>query len=199
MLFQAPNLAIKSLLISPRDMVLEIDEGTPEARVDPDVDDVMSVDKDESAQDEDEDDDDQETPKVAAEAETNTTEAEPEVKETTEEEPKVQLPELDTLSSKFNETFVVETLDPVQTAEVINPQLKTLLLKNPSFIVDFQDKKFLIYREFTFEGEDYGTVLEMGRAILENLNRTIPAASKESQEIEASQVFVSRSKDKDTP
>jgi len=81
----------------------------------------------------------------------------------------------------------------VQTAQVINPGLKSLLLKNPSFIVDFQDKKFLIYREYTFEAEDYTTVLEMGQAILRNLNREIPAASKESQDAEVPIQFVSRS------
>jgi len=195
MLFQAPNLAIKSLLVSPRDMVLDIDEGTPEARVDPDVEDVMAADKDQASEEED----DAESPQVAAE--TNTTETEPETAEDPEEEAAAeeQLLELDMLSQNFNETFVVETLDPTQTAEVINPELKSLLLKNPSFIVDFQANKFLIYREFTFEADDYGTVLEMGQAILRNLNREIPAASKESEDAEVPQVFVSRSKGDDTP
>jgi len=198
MLFQAPNLAIKSLLVSPRDMVLDVDEGTPEARVDPDVEDVMTADKNEDSP-EDDDEDDVESPQVAAEA--NTTEPEPVKEEEPEEEAAAEeeLPELDTLSQNFNETFVVETLDPLQTAVVINPELKSLLLKNPSFIVDFQDKKFLIYREYTFEAEDYDTVLEMGQAILRNLNREIPAASKESQDAEVPEVFVSRSKGEDTP
>ena len=80
-----------------------------------------------------------------------------------------------------------------------------------------QDKKFLIYREYTFEAEDYTTVLEMvplsrrlihpltnaccsqGQAILRNLNREIPAASKESQDAEVPIQFVSRSKGEDTP
>merc|ERR1711865_423912 len=195
MLFQAPNLAIKSLLVSPRDMVLDVDEGTPEARVDPDVEDVMTADKNEETP-EDEDEDDVESPQVAVEA--NTTEPEP-VKEEPEEaaaavEEEEELPELDNLSQNFNETF-----DPVQTAQVINPGLKSLLLKNPSFIVDFQDKKFLIYREYTFEAENYTTVLEMGQAILRNLNREIPAASKESQDAEVPIQFVSRSKGEDTP
>jgi len=201
MLFQAPNLAIKSLLLSPREMVLDVDEWTPSAQADPDVEDVMKGKPDESMnEDEDEDEDDVEAPQVAGES--NETKAEPAAQEEAIEEPVEDVPveeelELDTLSKKFNSTFVVETLDPVQTAAVINPALKALLLKNPNFIVDFQDKKFLIYREFTFETEDYDTVLEMGKAILASLNRELPAASKDAKDDPV--LFVSRSKDEDAP
>jgi len=200
MLFQAPNLAIKSLLLSPREMVLDVDEWTPSAQADPDVEDVMKGKPDESMNEDDEDDDDIEAPQVADES--NETKAEPAAQEEAIEEPVEDVPveeelELDTLSKKFNSTFVVETLDPVQTSAVINPALKALLLKNPNFIVDFQDKKFLIYREFTFETEDYDTVLEMGKAILASLNRELPAASKDAKDDPV--LFVSRSKDEDAP
>jgi len=158
----------------------------------------MKAKPDESMTEDDEDEDDIEAPQVADEP--NETKAEPEAQEEmVEDVPVEEEQELDTLSKSFNSTFVVETLDPVQTTAVVNPALKTLFLRNPNFIVDFQDKKFLIYREFTFETKDYDTVLEMGRAILANLNRELPAASKDAKDVEVPQLFVSRSKDEDAP
>jgi len=197
MMFSTEDLAIKSLLISPRDMVLEADTDSVQPRADPDVDDLMQKD---SSQDNDEEEEDAEKPVAAAEtaAEANSTASDSDKEEP--EEPKVEAePELDTLSSKFNSTFVVETLDVNQSAVVISPGLKKLLLKQPGFILDFQDNRFLIYREFTFEPQDYHTVLTLGKAVLNELNRKIPAPTA-GVDMNANPIqFVSRSKDEDTP
>lgn len=198
MLFSTSHLKIKSLLISPRDMVLEADEGAPSARADPDVDDVMRPDTAQKDEDED-DDDDEEQPAADAEPSKDKASETDSERQESEDSPAEPEEELDVLSDKFNKTFVVETLDVTQTAEVIDPALKSLLLKHPDFIVDFQENRFLIYREYTFEAEDYSTVLELGKKILGALDRELPMPSAEPALSDSLKVFVSRSKLEDTP
>merc|ERR1711934_686619 len=81
MMFSSEDLRVKSLLISPRDMVLDADmDGTVAPRADPDVDDLMRKDDDKK-------DADAEKPVVAAEAaapEANSTASEPETDEAKE-------------------------------------------------------------------------------------------------------------------
>jgi len=198
MMFGAGSkLGIKSLLISPREMMIEGQEA-PAARADPDVEDVMRSSKEEAAEDDEDEDDDAEKPAVAAEqnstAEADTAE---EPAEAADEEPAEA--ELDKLSVRFNETFAVETIDAEQAAAVISPALKKLLLSDPSFMIDFQDNRFLVYREYTFEPADYHTVLELGKAVLDELNREIPGPTEGLDPNAPPVQFVSRSKDEDTP
>eukprot|EP00656_Telonema_subtile_P010651 TRINITY_DN1516_c0_g1_i13.p1 TRINITY_DN1516_c0_g1~~TRINITY_DN1516_c0_g1_i13.p1 ORF type:complete len:389 (+),score=130.21 TRINITY_DN1516_c0_g1_i13:100-1266(+) len=208
MMFSKAALGIKSLTVSPRNMVLDADDAPRQYREAtvlkpgdsgdcascatpwglspgfdlhqaqaPDT--LISMTKDEPA------------PEAAAE------EAAPEEEEVVEEEAEAaqeEEPELDVLSSKFNSTFVVETIDVDQTTAVLSPGLKKLLLKQPDFFVDFQDDRFLVYREFTFENQDYSNALELGKQILAELNREIPGPTPGVDLGEAPTVFVSRSK-----
>eukprot|EP00656_Telonema_subtile_P010657 TRINITY_DN1516_c0_g1_i23.p1 TRINITY_DN1516_c0_g1~~TRINITY_DN1516_c0_g1_i23.p1 ORF type:complete len:372 (+),score=136.66 TRINITY_DN1516_c0_g1_i23:100-1215(+) len=191
MMFSKAALGIKSLTVSPRNMVLDADDAAPAPRADPDVDDLMT--KDEPVKkDSDDEEDDQEKPAKGAAPEAAAEEAAPEKEE--EEAAQEEEPELDVLSSKFNSTFVVETVDVNQTTAVLSPGLKKLLLKQPDFFVDFQDDRFLVYREFTFENQDYSNALELGKQILAELNREIPGPTPGVDLGEAPTVFVSRSK-----
>jgi hypothetical protein len=198
MMFGVEKLGIKSLLISPRDMVIEGQAASPATRADPDVEDVMSSDKneDEKNEDEDEDDDDDEKPAVAVDQNSTAADDDEPASEQAEEPAEE---ELDQLSARFNETFVVETVDANQTAAVISPALKKLLLSQPTFMIDFQDHKFLVYREYTFEPADYDTALQLGKAVAEELNREIPGPTEGNDLSAAPLVYVSRSKEADTP
>jgi len=198
-MFDAPDFKFQSTVVTPRALIVDAEETAVPTQADKDTEELIQKAKAAKAKKTGKDEDSTNSSNGTAVAEgnsSNSTEAE------TPKTPKEEALKAEThpLSTKFNETFRVMAQDHVQSAAMMGPALKQLLLDNDKFFVDFQDEQFMLYKEHTMEPDEYSAAMKLGGAILANLPSVLPVkevattGKKKKAEVDDDvSVFISRS------